>query len=229
MGQRTALVTGASSGIGAAACRRLREEGWRVTGLARTPSPDADASQCVDIANFAAVQDAVSNLRDLQLLVHCAAVIGPVSALAETDPKRWHESVSINFLGTYNILRSALAGPLNPEGSIVIHLTTGAAAVAKPYWSAYSSAKAGAEHLIRSAAIEVEGTDVAVCALDPGLTETPMQEEIRALEFPGHERFVHAHVERRAHSPEQVADAVWELSQREPAALNGRTFRVGQL
>ena len=148
--QRTALVTGGSSGIGAATCRRLRDEGWHVVGLARRPSPDASASLCVDITGFAEVQEAFQSVPRLRLLVHAAATIGPVTPLQVSEPDQWRRAVEINLLGTYNVLRAALAGPLGRDGGLVIHLTSGAASIAKPFWSAYSASKAGAEHLVRS-------------------------------------------------------------------------------
>lgn len=225
----SALVVGGSSGIGAAACRRLREEGWHVVGVARRPSPEADASLCADITRFEELQGALSGLGSVGLLVHAAAVVGPVEPLPVTDPEAWRRTVEVNLLGTYNVLRATLAGPLAGERAIAIHMTTGAASVAKPYWSAYSSSKAGAEHLIRSAAADLDGTGRAVCALDPGMTETPMQEEVRALDFPGRERFVRAFERRESRTTEEVADAIVELSRRDPAELNGVTFKVGSL
>ena len=227
--RRAALVTGASSGIGAATCRRLREEGWHVTGLARRPSPDADATLCVDITRFPDVLDAVETVPALRLLVHAAATIGPVAPLPASDPDDWRQAVEINLLGTYNVLRAALAGPLARNGGLAVHLTSGAAANAKPYWSAYSASKAGAEHLVRSAAVDVEGTGVGICSLDPGITETPMQEELRTRDFPDRDRFVRVYEEIAGRTPEEVAAAVAELSRRDPAQLNGQTFRVGAL
>ena len=227
--RRAALVTGASSGIGAATCRRLRDEGWYVVGLARRPSPYASASLCVDITSLRDVVDAFRTVPQLRLLVHAAATIGPVALMPASDPDDWRRAVEVNLLGTYNVLRTALAGPLAENGGLAIHLTSGAASTAKPYWSAYSASKAGAEHLVRSAAVDVEGTACAVCSLDPGITETPMQRELRARDFPDRDRFVRVYGERSGRTPEEVAAAVCELTQLEPSELNGQTFRVGSL
>jgi NAD(P)-dependent dehydrogenase (short-subunit alcohol dehydrogenase family) len=226
---RDAVVTGASSGIGAAACRRLRTEGWHVVGLARRPSPDATESLCVDITRYDDVVDAFERVAAPWLLVHAAATIGPIAPLPTSDPDDWRQAVEINLLGTYNVLRAALAGPLARDGGLAIHLTSGAAVNAKPYWSAYSASKAGAEHLVRSAATDLEGTGCGICSLDPGITETPMQEQLRSCEFPDRERFVRVYEQRSGRTPEEVADAICELSRREPRALNGQTFRVGEL
>jgi NAD(P)-dependent dehydrogenase (short-subunit alcohol dehydrogenase family) len=225
-----AVVTGASSGIGAATCRRLRDEGWHVLGLARRPSPDASVSRCVDITRSGDLLEIFETVPRLRLLVHAAATIGPVAPLQAGDPDDWRRAVEINLLGTYNVLRLALAGPLARNGGgVAIHLTSGAASQAKPYWSAYSTSKAGAEQLARSAAVDVAGTAWGICSLDPGITETPMQRELRTRDFPDRDRFVRVYEQREGRTPEEVAAAVHELSLREPRALNGQTFRVGAL
>jgi NAD(P)-dependent dehydrogenase (short-subunit alcohol dehydrogenase family) len=224
-----ALVTGASSGIGAATCRGLRNEGWHVVGLARSPSPEASASLCVDVTRLDDLIEAFDAVPRLRLLVHGAATIGPVVPLPVSDPDEWRRAVEINLIGTYNVLRAALAGPLARDGGVAIHLTSGAASTAKPFWSAYSASKAGAEHLIRSAATDLEGTGCGICSLDPGITETPMQRELRSRDFPDRDRFVRVYEEGSGRTPDEVAAAICELSQREPSALNGRTFRVGAI
>lgn len=224
-----ALVTGASSGIGAATCRQLRQEGWHVVGVARRPSPDASGSLCVDVTRFDDLLEAFKTVPGLRLVVHAAATIGPVAPLPVSDPDDWRRTVEVNLLGTYNVLRAALAGPLARNGGLAIHLTSGAASTAKPYWSAYSASKAGAEQLVRSAAIDIEGTACGVCSLDPGITETPMQREIRSLDFPDRDRFVRVYEQASGRAPDEVAEAVCVLSSRKPSEVNGQTFRVGAL
>ena len=227
--QREALVTGASSGIGAATCRKLREQGWHVAGVARRPSDEASVSLQLDITSFDRLQEALRAVPQLQLLVHSAGTIQPVGPLLKSDPVEWRRAVEVNLIGTYNVLRAGLASGLASRRGLAIHITTGAANRAKPYWSAYAASKAGAEHLVRSAAADLGDNGCGVCALDPGITETAMQEEVRGLDFPDRERFVRAYEERTSRSPDEVAAAVCELACREPQDLNGRTFRVGAL
>ena len=228
-GRPEALVTGASSGIGAATCRMLREQGWYVAGVARRPSPEASVSLQLDVTSFGRLTAALRVVPELRLLVHCAATVQPVGSLLDSDPVEWRRAVEVNLIGTYNVLRAGLTGGLASRGGLAIHITTGAASNAKPHWSAYAASKAGAEHLVRSAAADLGDNGCAVCALDPGITETAMQERVRALDFPGRERFVRAHREGDSRSPDEIAAAVYELSCRDPRDLNGKTFRVGAL
>jgi NAD(P)-dependent dehydrogenase (short-subunit alcohol dehydrogenase family) len=228
-GKPEALVTGASSGIGAATCRKLREQGWHVAGVARRPSDAASVSLELDITRLDHLEAAFEAVPHLELLVHSAGTIRPVGPFVDSDPDEWRRAVEVNLIGTYNVLRAGLAGGLASSGGRAIHITTGAANTAKPYWSAYAASKAGAEQLVRSAAADLGDNGCAVCALDPGITETAMQEELRVLDFPDRERFVRAHEEGTSRSPEEVAAAVCELARREPEDLNGRTFRVGAL
>ena len=68
-----------------------------------------------------------------------------------------------------------------------------------------------------------------ICSLDPGITETPMQRELRSREFPDRERFIRVYEEGTSRNPDDVAAAIGELSLRDPRSLNGKTLRVGAL
>jgi NAD(P)-dependent dehydrogenase (short-subunit alcohol dehydrogenase family) len=150
----------------------------------------------------------------------------PIAPVMDVDPGAWAANVRVNVLGTFFVVRSAVRRMLTGDGGLVVAFGSGAGRRAKPWWSAYSTSKAAVEHLVRSAAADLEGTTVAICALDPGITETPMQERVRATGFPDRERFVRAHREGRARTAEEVAAAVLRLAGRPGEELNGRLFAV---
>jgi 3-oxoacyl-[acyl-carrier protein] reductase len=224
-GQYLAVVTGSSSGIGLAACRRLRQEGWRVVGMARRRSPAADLSLSVDVADAVQVEAAFAGIDPPRLVLHAAGVIGPVAPLVESSPDGWRRAVDIDLLGLFHVLRFAL--PRMSDGHVV-HVTSGAASHVNLWWSAYSAAKAGAEHLVRCAAAELDGAGVGICALSPGITETAMQEELRRSDFPDHGRFVATFEEGRSRAPDEVVDAVLRLAARPPGEVNGKVFTINE-
>ena len=223
---RLAVVTGASGGIGSAACRALRASGWLVAGMSRRESPYADRSFRLDVGDGGAVASAFDELDPPDLVIHAAASIDPVAHIADADPDEWATCIRTNVLGTFHVVQAAVRRMLSGRGGRVVSLTSGAAARAKPWWSAYSASKAAAEHLVRSAAADLEGTSVAVCALDPGLTETPMQVRVRNTDFPDRDRFVRTYEEGRSRDADDVAAALLRLAERPVEELNGRVFTV---
>jgi NAD(P)-dependent dehydrogenase (short-subunit alcohol dehydrogenase family) len=227
--RRTAVVTGASSGIGAATCRQLREQGWYVVGIARRRSPHADLSFRADVSNATQVQAAFAGLPPPSLVVHAAGMIEPISPLVASDPDEWARNIAVNLLGTFHVLRAALPPMVEAGQGIFIHVSTGAVTRAAQWRSAYCAAKAGAEHLVRVVAAEVGEAGLAVCSFNPGITETPMQEVVRAHEFPGHEMFVKAYEEGTSNRVEEVAAALVRLAGTDAASLNGRTIAFGEI
>lgn len=226
---RRAVVTGASSGIGAATARRLRADGWWVAGLSRRSARDVDLPIAADVAVSFQIEKALAGIQAPDLVVHAAGVIEPIAALVESDPQVWRRNVDVNLVGLYHTLRFALPAMIESGRGLLVHVSSGAASHAIPWWSAYCAAKAGALHLVTAAALELEGTGVAVCAINPGITETPMQETVRAAKFPDRERFVRAHEERAGRTPDEVANAIAMLAGRDSRQLNGRVFDVDQV
>src|SRR5690348_5028806 len=108
---RVAVVTGASSGIGAALCRELRSRGWLAVGLSRRPAPDADEHETCDVADRASVEAAAARVLarhpQLGLLVNNAGVAGRADFL-DAEPELVESLMGTNYLGSVWCLRAFL-------------------------------------------------------------------------------------------------------------------------
>jgi NAD(P)-dependent dehydrogenase (short-subunit alcohol dehydrogenase family) len=169
---RHALVTGASSGIGAAVVDRLLEDGWEVTGLSRTePSPRAGLRWLpADLRDVEAVPGLLTGIGALDAIVHSAGVqrsarLGRLSA--EDGALMWQVHV-----GAATALVDAMVDRVRDGGRIVLMGSRTAVGVAGK--SQYAATKAALVALARSWAIELAPRQVTVNVVAPGPTDTPM-------------------------------------------------------
>ncbi|MEL6422653.1 MAG: SDR family oxidoreductase [Pseudomonadota bacterium] len=194
--RRTAIITGASKGIGAASARDLAAHGWNVVLAARSADAltslaaeinaegngRAIAAAC-DVSDYDAVANLVATAHDafsqLDLLVNNAGVIDPIARLIDSDPVAWHRAAEINYLGVYNGLRAALPVMVAAGTGVVVNISSGAATGALEGWSHYCSSKAAALSLTRCAHKEVGDQGVRVVGLSPGTVATDMQVSIK--------------------------------------------------
>ena len=168
---RVAVVTGASSGIGAALCRELRARGRHVVGLSRRPAPDADEHEACDVSDRAAVEAAAARVLArhpaIELLVNNAGIPGRVDYL-DADPEQVEALLRTNYLGSVWCLRAFLPGLA--EGSSVVNVVSMAGAVAV---GPYSASKHAQLAFSRSVAVELAPRGVRVLSVLPGFVETP--------------------------------------------------------
>jgi NAD(P)-dependent dehydrogenase (short-subunit alcohol dehydrogenase family) len=168
---RVAVVTGASSGIGAALCRRLRADGWHVVGVSRSPAPDADEHEACDVADRAALEAAAARVLErhprLDLLVCNAGVAGRQSFLG-ADPETVERTIGVNYLGAVWTLRAFRPGL--GQGSHVVNVVSVAGQVAI---GPYSASKHAQLAFSRSVAVELATHGVKVHTVCPGFVETP--------------------------------------------------------
>ena len=168
---RVAVVTGASSGIGAALCRELRARGWHVVGLARRPAEDADEHEACDVTDRAAVDAVATRVLErhpqIDLLVNNAGMPARGRFL-DTDPDRIEEVVRTNYLGSVWTLRAFLPGLV--PGSHVVNVVSVAGTVAD---GPYSAAKHAQLAFSRSTAFELGRLGISVHTVNPGFVETP--------------------------------------------------------
>lgn len=193
---KTAIVTGASRGIGAQTAIELARLGVSVVLAARTESEirtvagqinqnggAAEAMAC-DVCRYSDVAEVVdfcvTRFGRLDILVNNAGVIEPIARLADSDPEEWGRAVDINYKGVYHGLRAAIPVMVAQGGGVIVNVSSGAAAGAMEGWSHYCSSKAGALSLTRCADLEYRDDGVRVVGLSPGTVATEMQVAIKA-------------------------------------------------
>lgn len=190
---KTALITGASRGIGAAAARAFANAGANVVLCARTLSEirqiaaeigDTARAVACDVSDYAQVADAVrlaeGTFGRLDILVNNAGAVDPVARLAEADPAAWAAVIDVNLKGVFNGMRAALPGMLGAGAGTILTIGSGAAHGPVEGWSHYCASKAGAYMLTRMAHEEYGPRGIRALSLSPGTVATDMQRVIKA-------------------------------------------------
>ena len=180
--KKTAVVTGASSGIGAATALLLAENGYQVIAAARRTDRLAElAAQnknietvALDVTDQASV-DLLAALfaeRPLDLLVNCAGGAFDASSVLDSDPAIWQKTYDVNVIGTVRVVK-ALTPVLrkNGEGHIVIISST-AGHTAYENGGSYVAAKHAETSLARTLRLELNGEPIRVTEIAPGMVKT---------------------------------------------------------
>ena len=195
---RTALVTGASRGIGEAGARRLHAAGANIVLFARSGGDigriagelgERALAVTGDVADYAAVaravDEAVSRFGSLDILVNNAGLIEPVARIEDVDPEAWGTVIDVNVKGVLHAVRAALphmkkAGSGKKAGNgLIVNISSGAATSPLEGWSHYSSSKAAVLMLTRCIHEEEAENGIRVVGLSPGTVATDMQRAIR--------------------------------------------------
>jgi NADP-dependent 3-hydroxy acid dehydrogenase YdfG len=176
---RTAVVTGASSGIGAACARRLAKDGYHVVAVARRADRlDSLAKEIggeavpLDVTDTAAVRHFASTLDSCDVLVNNAGGAFGTEPVAAADPSDWLRSFTVNVLGTLSVTQ-ALLGLLRESGvGTIVTITSTAAFVNYEGGGSYSAAKHAEHALTETVRLELAGQPVRVVEIAPGMVQT---------------------------------------------------------
>lgn len=179
---RVAVVTGASSGIGAAFASELRRRGWLVVGLSRSPAPAADEHEPCDVSDRASVETAAAAVLArhprIDLLVNNAGIAAR-GLFLDLDPERIEAVTATNYLGSVWCLRAFLPGLA--AGSKLVNIVSVAGMVAV---GPYSASKHAQLAFSRSVAVELASRGVSVLTVNPGFVETPGFPQFSRWGFP---------------------------------------------
>lgn len=183
---KTALITGASRGIGRAIADALASDHHLLIGgrdaalIAATVAalPSAQPFPC-DITDDDAVAEALAGIDTLDVLVHSAGS-SPLGPVADTPPAVWRDVLAINLVAPANLTRLLLPALRAAHGHVVF-INSGAGFNARAGWGAYAASKFGLRALADALRAEEAGL-VKVTSIHPGRTDTDMQRTVFAHE-----------------------------------------------
>ena len=167
---RTAIITGAESGIGAAVAKRFRAAGIKVYSLDMAASADFQ----VDVSNSEQVNQAVAEIGSVDILINSAGITGPNTPLIQTTDADWNRTIAINLNGTFNTCRAVVPGMVTKGWGRIVNIASIAGKEGNPNLSAYSASKAAVIGLTKSLGKELATTGVLVNAITPAFIQTPM-------------------------------------------------------
>ncbi|MBE1876256.1 SDR family oxidoreductase [Myceligenerans pegani] len=235
---RRALVTGASSGIGAATVRRLTADGWRVVAAARRKERlEALAAEtgaepyAVDVTDDHAVARLAEHLAatgGLDAVINIAGGALGLDKVEDGDVDGWRWMYEVNVLGTLRVTKATL--PLLREAGTargvadVVNLTSTAALGAYEGGAGYTAAKHGEHMLSQTLRWEIAGEPVRVIEIAPGAVAT---EEFSLVRFGGDaERAAQVYAGFTPLTAEDVADTVaWTVSRPDHVNIDQVTIR----
>jgi len=231
---RTALVTGASGGIGSAIARQLHGQGARVVLSGRRRDAldelaaalgDRVAVEPGDLAEADAPDRLIKATETggaLDILVNNAGLTRDNLALRLKD-EDWQTVLEVNLTAGFRLIRSALRGMIKRRFGRIVNITSVVAVTGNPGQANYAAAKAGMIGMSKALAAEVAGRGITVNCVAPGFIETPMTDALGAEQ---RARLLQQIPLGRLGSGADVAAAVGYLASPAASYVTGQTLHV---
>jgi len=184
------MITGASRGIGYAACEAFAQAGATLVALSQSDrifdsARALSAKYGVEVTPFKVDitgYDAVSKVTDevlgshgrIDVLVNDAAIMGPTGDLSGNDPLEWARVIQVNVVGPFNTMKCVIPSMVERQTGSIINFSGGGAAGPSPHFSAYGCSKAAVVRLTETVAAELKDSGVRVNVIAPGANDTDM-------------------------------------------------------
>ncbi|HXG52336.1 MAG TPA: SDR family NAD(P)-dependent oxidoreductase [candidate division Zixibacteria bacterium] len=228
---KTALVTGASRGIGKAVALAFARAGAAVLICARgvealraaeaelrgagatVIAVGADVGRAEDVDEL--MRAARERFGGLDILVNNASLLGPRVAIVEYPRAAWEEVLRVNLTGPFLLIQEALRIMIPRRSGSIINVSSGVGRVGKPRWGAYCASKFALEGLTQMVAEEVREYGVRVNSVNPGPTRTAM----RAAAYPEEDPL-------SLPAPEEIAGVFVYLASDASAAVTGQALEA---
>ena len=233
---KTALVTGASRGIGAAIAERLAEDGFFVVGTATSEAGaesisgslgDNGVGLKLNVADAASVEAALAKLPDLAeeaptVIVNNAGITRD-NLMLRMSESEWSEVIDTNVNGLFRVTKGLLRGMLKARWGRIVNVGSVVGRMGNPGQANYVASKAAIEGFARSLALEVASRNITVNTVAPGFIATDMTNELTDDQKA-------AMLERipagRMGDPEDVAALVSFLVRDDAGYITGQTIQI---
>lgn len=229
---KTALVTGASRGIGRAIALELKSKGFSVIGTATSqPGVDAliengiegyilDLNSPNSIGNF--WEQLEADKKNISVLVNNAGITRDNIVLRMSDDE-WSDIMNVHLNGTFQLCKRSLKMMLKNKWGRIINISSASASIGNRGQSNYAAAKAGVEAFTKSLAKEVGKRDITINAVAPGFIATDMTEQNDGVNA---EYLIKEIPLGRFGEPEEVAGLVDFLCSEKASYITGQTIHI---
>jgi len=232
---KTALVTGATGGIGAAIAKVLHRagatiavSGTRAAVLEHLKTELGDRvhvlpcnlSEAADVEKLVPAAEAA--MGSLDILVNNAGITKDGLAMRMKD-EDWQQVLDVNLTASFRLARAAMRGMMKKRWGRIVNITSVVGVTGNPGQANYVASKAGVIGLTKSLAQELASRNVTVNAVAPGFIATPMTEVLNDKQKEGILGRVPA---GKLGSPEDIAAAVLYLASEEAGYVTGQTLHV---
>ena len=229
---KTALVTGASRGIGRAIALEFKEKGYSVIGTATSETGAAELNDIgiqgyvLDLNSHESIdsfwQKLEDNNQNISLLVNNAGITRDNIVLRMSD-EEWSDIMNVHLYGTFQLCKRSLKMMLKSKWGRIINISSASASIGNRGQSNYAAAKAGVEAFTKSLAKEVGKRDITINAVAPGFISTDMTDNNDGV----NEDYLIKEIPLgRFGEPSEVANLVTFLCSEEASYITGQTIHI---